>query len=278
MSDEDKPQPDRRNVLKAIGAAGAIGTLGTSTVSALEGDEKTARIEEATQTDSFETFESEFGEISVESAGSRVTQQGETGERTVRVELATNLGKMGVITLEKGDESVDMTLLDLAAANADAVPAEFANVPEGTKPLAFATSEGDGVEFRREATRREKEVLARKTGIPVSDLEANFETERGGFVVGGGSELSEDGYVLVELNDVAYREVDPSQIEAQTVAKKEVSTQLSAWCALKCGSCLSKAAGCVGCCIATSLGCIVCIIWNCGVGASSCYDCYDCLS
>lgn len=277
MSDNgDKPRFDRRRVLKTIGAAGAIGAF-SSSASALEGDEKNDRVEEALQTDSFATFESEFGSISADPENSRVTQHGSTGDRAVRVELQTSLGRMGVIMLEKSDESVDMTLLDLSAANADAVPAEYVNVPERTKPLAFATSEGGEIEFRREATRPEKEALARKTGIPISDLEANLETEKGGFVVGGGTELNEDDYVVVRLDEITFREVSASRIEAQTAVKKEVSAELSWWCRYKCGNCLAKAAKCAGCCLATSLGCIACIIWQCGLGAKSCYDCYGCL-
>lgn len=273
----DKPRFDRRSVLKTIGAASAIGAFSTS-ASAIEGAKKDEWVQDAVQTDSFETFESEFGEITVEPKKGRVTQQGKTGERAVRVELQTNLGKMGVIMMEQGDESVDITLLDLASAKGDAVPAAYADVPKQTKPLVFATSESDGVEFRREATQHEKKALAQKTGIPASDLKANLESEKGGFVVGGGSELNEDGYIVVELDDFVFQEVSASQISAQVAVKKEVSAQLSWWCRYKCGSCLAKAAKCVGCCVATSLGCIACIIWQCGLGAKSCYDCHGCLS
>lgn len=278
MSEEnDTRRFDRRSVLKTIGAASAIGASSAS-ASALEGTEKSDRIQEALETDSFETFASEIGDVEVDTDAGRVTQRGKTGKRIVRVELQTNLGKMGVLMLEGSDESVDITLLDLSTANTDAVPERYADVPRQTKPLLFTTSDWDEVELHREATQKEKKTLARKMGVAASDLKANFETKRGGFVVSGGSELSGDDYAVVTLDEMVFHEVSASRIAGQSIEKKQVSAQLDWWCTYRCGSCITKASGCIGCCLAVYIGCIACIIWNCGLGANACYDCYDCLS
>lgn len=273
MSDDDSRRFDRRNVLKAIGAAGGISALGSG-VSALEGDAKAERIETATATESFAAFEAEFGGIEVAEDRSSVTEDADAG--VVRVELATSLGTMGVILLKRDGEAHDIALLDLADAEADALPRRYTGAPEGTDPLLFTSDELDGLEFRRSATRREKAALAERTGIDADELRANLESERGGFVVGGPG-MSDEEFLVVEPGDFGIGEVDPTEIAAGDLREEELESQLGWWCAWKCGSCLSKAASCVGCCVATTVGCIACIIWQCGIGAKSCYDCYNCL-
>lgn len=271
MSDDDNRRFDRRNVLKAIGAAGGVSALG-STASALEGDAKAERVQEATATESFAAFEAEFGDIAVAEDRSQVTEDSSAG--VVRVELATSLGRMGVLLFDK--EGHNVALLDLSEAKSSALPQQYANAPEGTSPLLFTGDEADGLEFRRSATARERAALAERTGVDADEIQANLESERGGFVVGG-SGMSDDEFIVVEPGDFGIGEVDPADIAAGDLRQDDVEKDLDWWCAYKCGNCLRKAAQCAGCCIATSLGCIACIIWQCGLGAKSCYDCYNCL-
>lgn len=277
MPDKDGiSRVNRRNILKAIGGASALATFGTA-VQALGGPEKAERIRDATETDSFEAFESEFGPISVDGEASTVTRIGDGDDVTERVELQTSIGEMGVIFVERADLALEIALLDLSTVVEDAVPETYTAIPDDTRPLLIASSDHDGFEFRRDATAEEKRVLSKRTGIPGSHLQANLESIHGGFVVADDRTVQDGDYVVVALDDVVMGEVTGAQIGAATVVDDPVTPNLSWWCRYKCGSCLAKAAKCLGCCLSTSLLCIACIIWQCGLGANSCYDCHGCL-
>lgn len=280
----------RRSVLKGLGASTAAAGFSLPVTAVDDEEEKREWIEYARGTDSFQLFEEEFGAIRVDEGGSTVTR--DEDEETVRVELKTNLGRMGVLLLESEEESVDFALLDLPTADPDQLPTEYeryATTSSDLNPLLFAPGWSGRIEFRRGATSEEKAALARKTGIPESDLEANFESELGGFVVADEREVAESeeeledeetveestSYFVVEVDEYQVEEYTTSQIESGTVVERSASPEWG--CTWDCASCLARAAGCTMCCIAASLGCIICIIWRCGVGASSCYSCLDCL-
>ncbi|MDQ2052974.1 hypothetical protein RBH26_21255 [Natronolimnohabitans sp. A-GB9] len=194
----------------------------------------------------------------------------------MRAELETEYGTMGAIRIEGDDETLDIALLDLADVKGQALPDHLEGAGAArkeTQPLLFTTSDHDQVHFRRDATEAEKRILARKTDIRYANLEATFETEVGGFVVAA-HDGTDAGYTTVELDGAEYREVAPGQINGATVTRN-VQPQSCTW---DCTRCLAKAGKCTGCCLAANVGCIACIIWQCGVGASVCHDCYDCLS
>jgi len=264
---------NRRKVLKAMaGAAAATPFAGAA--SGLDSQEEIATLDELTALDSFQRLSSELGVRSIETSKGRVTRH----DAATRAKIPTDVGLMGVIKIE----SLEVALLDVAEATR--LPDEFshlASAPDETRPLLFTTNKSDEVHFRRDATARETQLIARKTGIASENLQAIYESESGGFTFTSSNDddleaFSEDFGVL-QIDGWQATELSREEAYRASVADDPVTPDLSWWCRYRCGNCLAKAAKCIGCCISTSLGCIICIIWQCGVGAKSCYDCYDCL-
>lgn len=276
MGDDHDSRIGRRNVLKAIGAAGAFGSL-AAPVQALDDSEKADVIDAALETDSFRTFLSEFGDVSVDRAASSVTRTGDDAGRTVRVELDTDVGPMGVVMVDADETTFDVTLLELSTADESAIPTTYRGTPADARPILYAASGLDGLEFRRRATPAEERALSRLTDVPVDEIRANFETEAGGFTVAGGDDLASNEAFVVEVDGVLADEAAETTVADATVRQEKVSPD--GWmCAYYCARCTMKAGSCLGCCTLTTVGCIACIIWQCGVSTYHCHNCYDCLT
>lgn len=259
---------NRRKVLKSMAGAAAA-TPFAGVVSGLDSEEEVATLDELIALDAFQRLSSELGVQSIAASEGRVTRH----DGATRASVPTDVGLMGVITIE----SVEIALLDVAEATR--LPDEFshlASTPDETRPLLFATSESDEIQFRRDATAREAEHIARKTGIAKENLTAIYESDSGGFTFTS-SNYDMEEFGVLRVDGWQATELSREEIYRANVVTDPVTPDIVG-CSYNCAQCLRKGAKCAGCCAVAKLGCIACIIWQCGTGASSCYDCYDCLS
>lgn len=265
--------PNRRDVLKKLGAAGLVGAASVPSLAAA--DDRTISERDAQDvlaTKEVTAIRSELGSFAITEITRR---RGSVENRTLEVtRIQTKTGELRYGKSGAGETIAQFTFSDGVAQSQ--YPRAHRPVPQSSDAILVA--KGSAVTFMRTATDRERRTLLQKLDVPVEELVAFYNSDIGGFEVQVETRAGNRRAFGVETpgnGDVQAGSV------SEIVTDDEVSTQ---GCATWCFGCAASVGACGGCIMSCAsvvtlvgaIGCAVCVVGSCGGAVPiACTKCVD---
>lgn len=180
-----------------------------------------------------------------------------------------------LVYMHADDGTTDATLFFDASSK---YPRTHYDAPPGV--TGSLVGRRDGTVYVREASRAERRKLAKTVGADPSKIVAYTGSHLNGYEVVVPNEQTETlRKYAVQGHAHKATEAELSVVESGEVGTQGVCDAAGLFCYLCvtgapiCGACASLCLSGVG-----SLACVICLVHTCGITASDCYTCIDCLT